>query len=234
MAVSDQSPGTAVPPLSLMTCLIRVSAAVSLTAVHRTDRPMKTMTPPLRPSAKPGIDVAVGVDLYALPAHRRAGDRDGVGAGPLHVARVTAGLGQGVPRSRGHQRADTGGPGRPGGGAGRRSRAQRPGGGSGRAAAHGLDEGQPGGAGDRVGHHEDVLAGGQRRGVREARGSSALPVARPSSAYRARSRAGRWSPSRRWRPCRPGRDRCVPTPNGWGVPPSVRAAWRSVGWVPSA
>ena len=165
--------GTAVPPLSLMTCLIRISAAVSLTAVQRTDRPMKTMTPPLRPSAKPGIDVAVGVDLHALPAHRRARDRDGVGAGPLHVARVAAGLGQRVPRSRGHQRADTGGPGRPCGRAGRRGRAQRPGG-----------RQRPGRLLTLLTRVSRVVqvtglvimnafcAGGQRRGVREAPGSS--------------------------------------------------------------
>ena len=134
VAVRSKSPGTRVPPLSLVTFLIRISRAVSLTAVQRTDSPMKTMTPPLRPSAKPGMTLPLASISDALPAHRRAGDRHGVGAGPLDVARVAAGLGQRVPGAGRDQRADTGGARRPGGRTGRGGRAQVPGGRRGRAA----------------------------------------------------------------------------------------------------
>ena len=54
MAVSCQLPGTAVPPLSLTTFLISRRVAVSLMAVQRTNVPIGTVTPPFRPSEKPG------------------------------------------------------------------------------------------------------------------------------------------------------------------------------------
>src|SRR5690242_17899244 len=57
VAVSCQFAGIAVPPLSLMTSFERSSVAVSLVAVHWTNVPRGTVTPPLRPSAKPGITV---------------------------------------------------------------------------------------------------------------------------------------------------------------------------------
>ena len=167
VTVMDKSAGTAVPPLSLMTCLITVSLAVWLTAVHRTaGRGHGDATVEAVGEARD--DVAVGVDLDAEPADRRVGDRYGVRRLPVARRAESPPDSANVYRAPGVTSALTPvvpvGPAvAPAGAMALSVQAL----GSGRAAVDALDEGQAGGAGDRVGHHEGVRAGGQRGGVRE-------------------------------------------------------------------
>ena len=178
VAVSFQLPGTAVPPLSLVTVLDQGQRCGLVTR--------------LAPHGEPGRDRDAAVEAVGEAGDHLAGGRltwlqnqltvepgigTAFGAGQLHVARVAGRLGQRVRDERRDRRGDA-----------RSFRSARPArrsarsrSGSTRSAAaspltHRLDQGEPGRAGDGVGDLVGVRAGGERRGVGQRR-STGVPFA---------------------------------------------------------